>query len=65
MDKVTTTESSANVAARVTDDIPIAQRETPVTAVKPTVNKSYLIGGLAAVGVMAAGAGAFAAFQIQ
>jgi D-alanyl-D-alanine carboxypeptidase len=65
LDKVTTTESSAHIAARVTDDIPVAQRETPVTAVKSTVNKSYLFGGLAAVGVLAAGAGALAAFQIQ
>lgn len=65
MDKVSGADNSANIVARVSDDIPIAQRETPVTVSKPTFNKSYLIGGLAGVGVLAAGAGAFASFQLQ
>ncbi|MDX2242065.1 MAG: D-alanyl-D-alanine carboxypeptidase family protein [Leptolyngbyaceae cyanobacterium bins.302] len=65
MDKVNAADSSANIVARVTDDIPVAQRETPVTASKQTVNKSYLIGGLSVLGLLAAGVGAFASFQFQ
>jgi len=65
LDKVTAADNSANIVARVTDDIPIAQRETPTTVAKTSFKKSYLIGGLAAVGVIAAGAGAFASLQLQ
>lgn len=65
MDKVTAADHSANIVARVTDDIPIAQRETPAPVAKSTFKKSYLLGGLAVVGVLAAGAGAFASFQLQ
>lgn len=65
MDKVTGADNSANIVARVSDDIPIAQRETPATVSKPTFKKSYLLGGLAGVGMLAAGAGAFASFQLQ
>lgn len=65
MDKVNAADSSANIVARVTDDIPVAQRETPVTTAKQAFKKSYLIGGLSAVGILAAGVGAFASFQLQ
>lgn len=47
------------------DDIPIAQRETPIVAPKSTFKKSYLIGGLAAVGTVALVAGAFVSAQFQ
>lgn len=66
MEKGSAADNSANIVARVTDDIPIAQRETPVTTPnQPTFRKSYLIGGLTALGVLAAGAGAFASLQFQ
>lgn len=66
MEKGTAADGSANIVARVTDDIPVAQRETPVAAAnQQTFKKSYLIGGLATVGVLAAGAGAFASLQFQ
>jgi D-alanyl-D-alanine carboxypeptidase len=65
LDKVTGADNSANIVARVSDDIPIAQRETPATVSKPTFKKSYLMGGLVGIGVLAAGAGAFASFQLQ
>lgn len=65
LDKGTAADNSVNVTAPAMDDIPIAQRETPVAVAKSAFKKSYLIGGLTAVGVVAAGAGAFASFQLQ
>jgi len=65
LDKSTATDSSANVTTQITDDIPIAQRETPIVAPKPTFKKSYLIGALAGLSLAAAGAGAFASLQLQ
>ncbi|MDX2228970.1 MAG: D-alanyl-D-alanine carboxypeptidase family protein [Leptolyngbyaceae cyanobacterium bins.349] len=65
MDKVTATDNAANIVARVTDDIPIAQRETPTPVSKTTFKKSYLVGALAIVGMLAAGAGALASLQLQ
>ncbi|MBF2029737.1 MAG: D-alanyl-D-alanine carboxypeptidase family protein [Oscillatoriales cyanobacterium C42_A2020_001] len=47
------------------DDIPIAQRETPVVVPKSTFKQSYLIGGLAAIGTLALVAGAFVSSQLQ
>lgn len=68
LDKVTVSDHSANPANsinRVTDDIPIAQRETPVPIPKTTVNKFYLIAGLAGLGSAALAIGAFVSFQSQ
>jgi D-alanyl-D-alanine carboxypeptidase len=65
LDKVTGTDNAVNIVARVTDDIPIAQREAPATVSKSKFKKSYLIGALSVVGMMAAGAGAFASLQLQ
>lgn len=65
MDKVTAADGSANLGARVADDIPIAQRETPATVSQTTFKKSYLIGGIVAASLIAAGAGAFASIQLQ
>ncbi|EKQ68449.1 D-Ala-D-Ala carboxypeptidase [Leptolyngbyaceae cyanobacterium JSC-12] len=47
------------------DDIPIAQRETPAVVPTSKFKKSYLIGGLAAVGTVALATGAFVSVQLQ
>ena len=65
MDKVPAADNSANLSNRVTDDIPIAQRETPVSVSKTSLKKSYLIAGLTTVGLVAGLAGGFASLQWQ
>lgn len=65
MDKVTTPDNSTSSIPRVMDDIPIAQRETPVVAPKSKFKKSHLFGGMAAVATIALVAGALVASQFQ
>lgn len=64
LDKVTL-DNSANVTSRVTDDIPVALRDAPKNTPKTSLKKSWLVGGLATVGVVALGAGAFVSVQLQ
>lgn len=53
------------LASTPPEDIPVALRETPEARPKPRISKPMLLGGLAAVGVVALAAGGLVAFQLQ
>lgn len=64
LDKLNAPDNLPNVV-RVTDDIPIAQREGYTPKPKPKFNQSVLVGSLAAVGVVALVIGGLVSLQLQ
>lgn len=65
MDKVTV-NNPASMTTRVADDIPVAQRDLPKKSVPTTsVNQPWLFAGLSVLTVLALGAGALVAVQLQ
>jgi D-alanyl-D-alanine carboxypeptidase len=58
-------ENPPRVSAPSTDDIPIACRETPVTAAKPQFSQPMLIAGLATIGIVALAAGGLFALSVR
>lgn len=64
LDRLNAPNNLPNVV-HVTDDIPIAQREGYAPKAKPKFNQSFLVGGLAAVGVVALATGVLVSLQFQ
>lgn len=65
MDKAGNPEKPPKVSTPLTDDIPVAQRESPASVAKPQSNRLLLFSGLIAVGVVALFAGSLFALRMQ
>ncbi|WP_242541797.1 D-alanyl-D-alanine carboxypeptidase family protein [Leptolyngbya sp. Cla-17] len=65
MDKISALDNSSDVTKHLPDDIPIALRDIPSVAPKPTVDRSMLMAGLTTLGAIALAAGILVAVQLQ